>query len=144
MKASGKGWMAKTRSVFCAVTAVIALVPNTPRASKVFKSACIPALPPESDPPMVSTAGGCPGLVDIIPQYQYTQHLLRLYQELNRMQQASGNFRLIVRRGPQPNQVHEMNKDVITLGRDITNDITINDPEVSRHHARLTRGGGGY
>ncbi|MBE2193559.1 MAG: FHA domain-containing protein [Anaerolinea sp.] len=58
--------------------------------------------------------------------------------------QGSGSFRLIVRRGPQPNQVYELNKDVVTLGRDITNDIVINDPEVSRHHCRLTRGGGGY
>jgi hypothetical protein len=32
----------------------------------------------------------------------------------------------------------------VTLGRDITNDITINDPECSRHHMRLTRGAGGY
>ncbi|MCC7452446.1 MAG: FHA domain-containing protein [Anaerolineae bacterium] len=58
--------------------------------------------------------------------------------------QSSGSFRLIVRRGPQPNQIYELNKDVISLGRDITNDIVINDPEVSRHHCRLTRGGGGY
>ncbi len=58
--------------------------------------------------------------------------------------QGTGSFRLIVRRGPQPNQIYELNKDVITLGRDITNDIVINDPEVSRHHMRLTRGGGGY
>ncbi|MFP4322229.1 MAG: FHA domain-containing protein [Anaerolineales bacterium] len=56
------------------------------------------------------------------------------------MQPGSGSsFRLIVRRGPQPNQIYELNKDVITIGRDITNDITINDPEVSRHHARLSR-----
>ncbi len=55
-----------------------------------------------------------------------------------------GGFRLIVRRGPQPNQVYELSKDVITLGRDITNDIVINDPEVSRHHSRLTRTPGGY
>jgi FHA domain len=58
--------------------------------------------------------------------------------------QSSGSFRLIVRRGPQPNQIYELNKDIITLGRDITNDIVINDPEVSRHHCRITRGGGGY
>lgn len=58
--------------------------------------------------------------------------------------QSSGSFRLIVRRGPQPNQIYELNKDIISLGRDITNDIVINDPEVSRHHCRLTRGGGGY
>ncbi|GAB4547662.1 MAG: hypothetical protein OHK0023_09460 [Anaerolineae bacterium] len=58
--------------------------------------------------------------------------------------QGSGSFRLIVRRGPQPNQIYELNKDVISLGRDITNDIVVNDPEVSRHHCRLTRGAGGY
>jgi hypothetical protein len=60
------------------------------------------------------------------------------------MQQPSGGFRLIVRRGPQPNQIYELTKDVNTVGRDITNDITINDPEVSRHHARLTRQNDGY
>lgn len=58
--------------------------------------------------------------------------------------QGSGGFRLIVRRGPQPNQVYELNKDLISLGRDITNDIVINDPEVSRHHCRLTRTSTGY
>jgi hypothetical protein len=58
------------------------------------------------------------------------------------MQDSS--FRLIVRRGPQPNQIYELSKGIVTLGRDITNDIVINDPEVSRHHCRLTKGGGGY
>ncbi|MBN1564206.1 MAG: FHA domain-containing protein [Anaerolineae bacterium] len=58
--------------------------------------------------------------------------------------QSSSNFRLIVRRGPQPNQIYDLNKGIITLGRDITNDIVINDPEVSRHHCRLTQGGGGF
>jgi hypothetical protein len=58
--------------------------------------------------------------------------------------QASGGFKLTVRRGPQPNQVYELTKDIITLGRDITNDIVVNDPEVSRHHARLTRTPNGY
>lgn len=54
------------------------------------------------------------------------------------------SFRLIVRRGPRPNEVYELNKAVMTLGRDITNDLVINDPEVSRHHCRLTQGVGGY
>lgn len=58
--------------------------------------------------------------------------------------QGTGTYRLIVRRGPQPNQIYELSKDSISLGRDITNDIVINDPEVSRHHGRLIRGGGGY
>ncbi|RMF78691.1 MAG: FHA domain-containing protein [Chloroflexi bacterium] len=58
--------------------------------------------------------------------------------------QGNDSFRLIVRRGPQPNQIYELKEDVITLGRDITNNIVINDPEVSRHHLRLTRGAGSY
>jgi hypothetical protein len=54
------------------------------------------------------------------------------------------SFRLIVRRGPQPNQIYELTKGIATIGRDITNDIVINDPEVSRHHCRFTQGGSGY
>jgi pSer/pThr/pTyr-binding forkhead associated (FHA) protein len=60
------------------------------------------------------------------------------------MIQGNDSFRLIVRRGPQPNQSYDLAKDLVTLGRDITNDIVINDPEVSRHHLRLTRGAGGF
>lgn len=58
--------------------------------------------------------------------------------------QGSGSFRLIVRRGPQPNQVYELTQDIITIGRDATNEISINDPEVSRHHCRFTRAAGGF
>ncbi|MCA9912799.1 MAG: FHA domain-containing protein [Anaerolineae bacterium] len=58
--------------------------------------------------------------------------------------QANENFRLIVRRGPQPNQVYELTGDVSNVGRDITNNIVINDREVSRHHLRLMRGADGY
>src|SRR5262245_59329276 len=38
------------------------VIPCTPNASMVFRSAWIPAPPPESEPAMVSTRGGaCPG-----------------------------------------------------------------------------------
>ncbi len=47
-----------TPTVFCTVTAVTAVVPCTPQAKKVRRSACMPALPPESDPAMVSAVGG--------------------------------------------------------------------------------------
>lgn len=57
---------------------------------------------------------------------------------------GSDSFRLVMRRGPSPNQVYDLSKDGVTIGRDITNDIVINDPEVSRHHLRFTRGGGGF
>ena len=58
--------------------------------------------------------------------------------------QSGTSYRLVVRRGPQPNQQFLLTRDTVTLGRDITNDIVINDPEVSRHHARLIRTPSGY
>ncbi len=58
--------------------------------------------------------------------------------------QSGASYRLIVRRGPQPNQQYELTRDTVTIGRDITNDIVINDPEISRHHSRLIRTPSGY
>jgi hypothetical protein len=40
--------------------------------------------------------------------------------------------------------VFDLTRDVITLGRDISNDLVVNDAEVSRTHLRLTRGIDGY
>ena len=57
---------------------------------------------------------------------------------------SQDKYRLIIRRGPEPNKTFDLDKDVMTLGRDITNDIVVNDPELSRHHARFTRGAHGY
>ena len=54
------------------------------------------------------------------------------------------SYRLVVRRGPQPNQQYPLTRETLTIGRDITNDIVINDPEVSRHHSRLVRTPSGY
>lgn len=45
--------------------------------------------------------------------------------------------RLIVLRGPQPNQVFYLTKQSVNLGRDLTNDIVFNDENVSRHHGLL-------
>jgi len=57
---------------------------------------------------------------------------------------AKGQYRLVVRQGPVPGQVFELNKDVISIGRDIANDFVINDAEVSRRHAKLTLEGDRY
>ena len=51
------GATARTSRVFCAVIAVIALVPWTPQLAKAFRSAWIPAPPPESEPAIVSATG---------------------------------------------------------------------------------------
>lgn len=58
--------------------------------------------------------------------------------------QPGASYRLVVRRGPQPNQQYDLTRETLTIGRDITNDIVINDPECSRHHSRLVRNASGY
>lgn len=44
---------------------------------------------------------------------------------------------LVIRRGPKLNEMFRLENEVITLGRDVANDISINDPEVSRYHLKL-------
>ena len=46
-----------TPTVFCAVIAVIAVIPCTPQATNAFRSAWMPAPPPESEPAIESTRG---------------------------------------------------------------------------------------
>jgi predicted component of type VI protein secretion system len=57
---------------------------------------------------------------------------------------TSPTHQLIMRSGPTPEKVYELTQPVIFLGRDFANEIVINDPEVSRRHARLTAQTGGY
>jgi pSer/pThr/pTyr-binding forkhead associated (FHA) protein len=58
--------------------------------------------------------------------------------------QSSGSYRITVRQGPVPGKVFDLAKDVLTIGRDMNNDVVINDAEVSRNHGRLTSQSGGY
>lgn len=53
-------------------------------------------------------------------------------------------FQLIMRSGPTPGAAFTLEGDQLTIGRDSTNEIVINDAEVSRRHARLTFQGGKY
>ncbi len=53
-------------------------------------------------------------------------------------------YQLIMRTGPTPGAVFTLEGDQLTIGRDSTNEITINDAEVSRRHARLTFQGGKF
>ena len=57
---------------------------------------------------------------------------------------AGAQYRLVVRQGPNPGQIFELNSNEISIGRDIANDIVVNDAEVSRKHARLTLEGDRY
>jgi pSer/pThr/pTyr-binding forkhead associated (FHA) protein len=57
---------------------------------------------------------------------------------------ASQTFQLVMHSGPNPGKIFELVQDELTIGRDIGNRIVINDPEVSRKHARLTLQTGAY
>ena len=54
---AGTGVTPWTATVFCQVTAVIAVIPCTPQRANAFRSAWIPAPPPESEPAIDSTRG---------------------------------------------------------------------------------------
>src|SRR2546428_12280511 len=56
-----------TPSVFWMVTAVIAVMPNTPRALNVLRSAWMPAPPPESLPAIVNARGLGASVGKVIP-----------------------------------------------------------------------------
>lgn len=58
--------------------------------------------------------------------------------------QSKVSFRLTVRQGPVPGKIIELAKDIIVMGRDVNNDIVVNDAEVSRTHTRLTAQGESY
>lgn len=47
------------------------------------------------------------------------------------------SYRLVMQTGPTPGRDIPLQKNEIFIGRDLNNDIVINDAEVSRRHARL-------
>jgi predicted component of type VI protein secretion system len=56
----------------------------------------------------------------------------------------ASQFQLIMRSGPTPGAIFPLEGDQLNIGRDSTNEVTINDAEISRRHARLTFQGGKY
>jgi len=50
---------------------------------------------------------------------------------------AASIFQLTMRSGPTPGKTFPLEKQEILLGRDLANDISISDPEVSRRHTRF-------
>jgi len=47
------------------------------------------------------------------------------------------SYQLTMRSGPTPGKVFPVEQQDVRLGRDLASDISISDPEVSRHHARF-------
>jgi hypothetical protein len=55
-----------------------------------------------------------------------------------------GQFQLTMRSGPNPGTVYALDGDLLSIGRDSSNEISVNDAEISRRHARLMFQGGKY
>lgn len=53
-------------------------------------------------------------------------------------------FQFVMRSGPTPGVVFPLEGEQLTIGRDSTNGVAINDAEVSRKHSRLMFQGGKY
>jgi len=53
-------------------------------------------------------------------------------------------FRLVIRSGPTAGNTFPLEKSEVFVGRDTNNDIVINDPEISRRHARFFLQGSSY
>lgn len=53
-------------------------------------------------------------------------------------------FRLVLKSGPNSGQVFTLETSEIIIGRDVNANFVINDPEVSRRHARLSLQGVNY
>jgi ABC-type multidrug transport system ATPase subunit/pSer/pThr/pTyr-binding forkhead associated (FHA) protein/ABC-type multidrug transport system permease subunit len=91
-------------------------------------------------------------IIDLGSTYGVFQNGQRVGRKLladNDTFQISDTVRLVYRAGaslpPPPSpatlQIEFGTRDVITIGRDSSNDIPLNHPQVSRFHARLTRRG---
>jgi len=56
----------------------------------------------------------------------------------------AAQFQFVMRSGPTPGATYSLEGDQLTIGRDSSNQVAINDAEISRKHARLTLQGGKY
>lgn len=52
--------------------------------------------------------------------------------------------KLVVKKGPATGTSYDLDQVEIFVGRDLGNDIVVNDPEISRRHARLYKHGDHY
>jgi predicted component of type VI protein secretion system len=54
------------------------------------------------------------------------------------------SFRIVMRSGPTPGKAFPLEKAETFIGRDLSNDVVINDPEISRRHSRIFFQNGTY
>ena len=57
---------------------------------------------------------------------------------------APQTYQLVMVTGPTPGKAFAVDKPEVHIGRDLNNDVVINDAEVSRRHAKLVAQAGSY
>ncbi|HZD57916.1 MAG TPA: FHA domain-containing protein [Anaerolineales bacterium] len=57
---------------------------------------------------------------------------------------APQTYQLVMETGPTPGKAFALDKPEVHIGRDVNNDVVINDAEVSRRHAQLVAQAGSY
>jgi pSer/pThr/pTyr-binding forkhead associated (FHA) protein len=60
------------------------------------------------------------------------------------LEEKMAQFQFVMRSGPTPGVTFPLEGDQLTIGRDASNGVAINDAEVSRKHSRLSFQGGKY
>jgi len=56
----------------------------------------------------------------------------------------AAQYQLVMHSGPTPGKTFPLDGDVLTIGREASNQIAINDAEISRKHSQLVLQGGKY
>lgn len=56
----------------------------------------------------------------------------------------AAQYQLVMHSGPTPGKTFPLEGDVLTIGREASNQISINDAEISRKHSQLVLQGGKY
>jgi hypothetical protein len=57
---------------------------------------------------------------------------------------APQTYQLVMEAGPTPGKAYALDRSEMYVGRDIHNDVVVNDAEVSRRHARMVADAGSY
>lgn len=57
---------------------------------------------------------------------------------------VSKSYQLVMKTGPTPGKSYPLEQGEVRIGRDVNNEVVINDAEVSRKHARITVQGNTY
>ncbi len=72
-------------------------------------------------------------------------HRPAMEAEIDRdLRPTAPGYWLVMRRGPLQNQMYQLERPLVSIGRDLANDIHIRDAQVSRFHLRLTLRGQAY